>query len=120
MNGKQTGYFTEEDLDRMNLKSMANPLHEPWDGHHLMAFLVTAADYGIQQGMSPEESKDKVVEYYCTNTSEQIIKDLEVMSKTPQFHAVLELQRLMYADPEGVAEAFEAIRNGWEPGDPKP
>lgn len=112
------GFFTIEEMDRMNLKSMANPLHEPWNGLHLMAFLVTATDKGVQNGLSPDESKAKVVEYYCTNTSDQIVSDLEVMSKTPEFHSAMQIQKMMHQDPKGMAAAIEAIENGWRPGDP--
>ncbi|MDA7436670.1 hypothetical protein N8654_03180 [Synechococcus sp. AH-601-B19] len=115
---EQDGFFTIEDMDRMNLKTMANPLHEPWNGQHLMALLVTVADLGIQGGISPAEAKADVVSYYCTNTSEKIVSDLEVMSKTPEFQAAYQLQQMMHENPEAMARAFEAIKNGWRPGDP--
>ena len=119
MNGTQEGYFTEEQCDRMNLKTMANPLPVPWNGHHLLALLVHSSDLGVQlSGMSPEDSKQTVVDWYCKTPADDVVDVLETMSREPEFQALLQFQEMVHRDPEGVAKAIEAIENGWMPGDP--
>ena len=119
-NTNNHGYFTEEQMDRANLKTMANPLPVPWNGHHLLALLVYTADLGVTVGdLSPAESKHEVIDWYCTTPVEGVVKALEILSTEPGFQMILQFQELMHSDPEAVERALHAIRNGWRPGDPK-
>ena len=119
MNGTQEGYFTEEQCDRMNLKTMANPLTAPWNGHHLLSLLVYLSDLGVTMNdMTPDESKNDVVEWYCRTPADEVVDSLETMSREPAFQAILQFQELAHRDPEGLQRALDAIENGWKPGDP--
>ena len=110
-----TGYFTIEQMDRANLKTMANPLPDPWTGSHLLALLVVLSDIGIIKDLSPKESKQAVIEWYCTTRTPEIVEALELYSKWDEFKTVMEIQRLVHTNPEGLKEALDAIEQGWRP-----
>ena len=109
METKEKGYFTIEQIDRMNLKTMANQLSEPWTGQDLMAFLIVCSDRGMQLGLSAKEAKQSVVDFYCTTPAEQIMEDMEVMSQTPEFQSVLQIEKMIHEDHEGFMKAIEEI-----------
>ena len=117
-NGK--GYFSEEQVDRINLKTMANPI-DPYSGHDLLALLVTLCDEGVggDWELDPVEAKDKVTEWYCTNTSDVVVEMLDAFQDNEKYWAVKEFQKLIHAYPKQVAEAIDAVERGWRPGDPK-
>lgn len=119
MNATQEGYFSEEQVDRMNLKTMANQLPVPWNGMHLMALLVYLSDLGVQMnGMSPEDSKQHIVDWYCQSPADEVVDALETMSREPGFQSILQFQEFAHRDPEALQRALDAIENGWKPGDP--
>ena len=121
MNTEQhKGYFTEEQMDRANLKTMANPLPVPWHGGHLLALLVYTSDLGVQMThMTPAEAKQETIDWYCTTPTDKVVETLETMSKEPGFQTILQIQEFMHRDPEKFEEALRAIENGWRPGDPR-
>lgn len=115
-----TGFFTEEQVDRCNMKTLATPIPAPFDGHHVMALMVYSANLGmVRAGLSAEKSKQAAVDYYCSLTPEKFVEAIESIADEPAFIATLQIQEWMHHDPEAVARAVEAIENGWEPGDPK-
>lgn len=115
-----TGFFTEAQLDRANLKTMVNQLPPPWTGNHLLALLVVLSDKGTEYtDLPPKEAKQKVIDWYCTNRTEVIVEALENMVEDTEFQMVLEFQRMMHQEPELLRQAIEAVENGWRPGDRK-
>ena len=117
---QQKGYFSEEQLDRANLKTMANPLPVPWNGSHLLALLVYSADLGVQMThMTPEEAKQECIDWYCQAPVDKVVEALETMSKEPEFQTILQIQEYIHREPERFEEALDAIARGWRPGDPR-
>lgn len=113
---QQSGYFSEQQCDRMNLKTMANPLTAPWNGHHLLSLLVYTSDLAVATaGVSPDEAKQQVTEWYCTSTVEEVVEALESMSKEPTFQAILQFQEMVHRDPEALERALKAVEDGWRP-----
>ena len=115
---QEVGYFTETQLDRMNMKTMGNQLREPWDGDHLLSMLVVKSDYGIKSGLSPDEAKQAVVDRYCAATADEVMQELELMSEDENFIAHTTVVKYMHADPVGFQKALDAIDRGWRPGMP--
>ena len=115
-----TGFFTEEQLDRMNFKSLANPLPKPWNGHHLFALLTCVCDWAIKnEDMTPAECKQLVVDWYCGAPVSEVDESLSDWKGNEQFRLAYEFMVFMHDQPERVQEAIKAIENGWKPGDPK-
>ena len=108
---RDQGYFLEEHLDRMNLKTMANPI-EPYTGHELMALLVTLCDEGMRHDpeMEPTEARDKVVEWYCSSPADAVRSAFLIYQDNVKYHTVLEFQRLMHERPDAVAAAIKKIQ----------
>lgn len=107
----QAGYFTEEQMDRCNLKTMANPLPYPWDGHHLMALLVLQTDLSKKvSGLSHDVCKQETVDWYCTSTVETVLEALNEAVKVPQFHAICKIQEMMHSNPDEFLEFVEQVK----------
>lgn len=73
------GFFTEEQLDRMNIKTMANELPEPYNGNHLFALLMLMSaertselmEEGNEKSIAlSNRSKQDVVDWYCSTPAE--------------------------------------------------
>ena len=115
---QELGYFTEDQVDRMNCKTMANMLREPWNGQHLLTMLVILSDMGVERGLTPDEAKADVVEWYCGATVDEVTEQLEMMSHRDDFQKHYQVIQFMHADPVGFQKAMDAIQNGWTPGMP--
>lgn len=110
------GYFTEDQVDRMNYKTMANMLREPWNGQHLLTMLVILSDMGVEHGLAPDEAKADVVDWYCKSTVDEVTDQLEMMSRRDDFQKHYQVMEFMHADPVGFQKAMDAIDRGWRPG----
>ena len=111
----KNGFFTEAQLDRCNLKTLANELPYGYNGDMLLAGLVYSANKGISDyGLSSEEAKDKVVDWYCTTPVEPITEWLDGLQDIPDYIDHLRFISWMHEDPALVAEAIQAVQDGWE------
>ena len=115
---QELGYFSEEQVDRMNMKTLGNILREPWNGQHLLTMLVILSDMGVEHGLTPDEAKADVVEWYCGATADEVTDQLEMMSRRDDFQKHYQVMEFMHADPVGFQKMLEAIQKGWKPGMP--
>ena len=115
---QELGYFTPDQVTRMNLKTIGNQLREPWDGDHLLSLLVVKSDYGMKSGLSSDEAKQAVVDWYCAATVDEVMQELELMSEDDNFISHTTVMKFMHADPVGFQKAMDAIDRGWRPGMP--
>ena len=109
------GYFTIEQMDRANLKTMANPLPAPWNGSHLLSLLIVLSDMGVVRDMSSKDSKENVVEWYCTTKTDDVVEALRRFSHSDEFKAVMQIQEMAATRPNELRKAIEAIEAGWRP-----
>ena len=112
---QRMGYFTESQLDRMNIKTLANPLTYPWNGHDLLAMLVVITDMAIAEGCPDDEARQGTVDWYCRTPSEGIIEELEKVSRLEVFQQHRRIVEFMHDDPEAFMRMMEKIEQGWSP-----
>jgi hypothetical protein len=93
----QEGFFTDDQLDRMNFKGLANELPEGFDGHQLLALLVVKTKEGaLSQDFA--DARQSVVDWYCSTTAEAVadeITDYEENSHEYRLHR--EANELMHS-----------------------
>jgi hypothetical protein len=84
----QEGFFTDEQLDRMNFKTLTNELPEGFDGHQVLALLVTKTKERAEKAEFVE-ARQSVVDWYCMSKAEEVadeITDYEAHSKLYRLH----------------------------------
>ena len=111
-----TTFFTEDQMDRMNLKTMATPLPEGYTGSDLMSLLVTRSRQN--KGVSDLSIQD-TVDFYCRITTSEVQAEFDRLESTKDYKLNREIIELMHERPEELERALEAIEKGWRPGDPK-
>jgi hypothetical protein len=105
-----TGFFTEEQLDRINLKTMATPLPGNYTGQELMSLLVTRT----KENESELATQD-TTEWYCRAKPSEVQAAFNTYEKTTVFQKHFQILTLMHERPEEFQKAMEAIENGWRP-----
>ena len=112
-----TVFFTEQQLDRINLKTMATPLPGSYTGNDLMALLVTRAK--SKRPSLDEWVIQDTVEWYCRAKPYEVDTAFDKYKQTELFQGHLTIITMMHEQPEALERALEAIEKGWRPGDPK-
>lgn len=116
MNTEQSnGYFTIEQMDRANLKTMGNPLIAPWTGSHLLSLLIVLADKGVWRDLDTVERKEAVIDWYCRTPVDGVVEALEQYSDTEEFKTVMQIQKMAHERPVELKRALDAIAKGWRP-----
>ena len=120
MTTNANGFLSIEQLDRVNLKTMANGgLPEPFDEGDVFGALKCVAIWHQEEGpveLSSDEAVEKAVDWYCTATTEQVVDAFNRLQDSPIYQGSKQLISLMHQfGHEQVEEAFGAVRNGWTP-----
>ena len=84
----QEGFFTDDQLDRLNFKTMGNELPEGFDGNQLLALLVSKTKERAETAEFAE-ARQSVVDWYCRSTAEEVadeITDYETNNNVYRLH----------------------------------
>jgi hypothetical protein len=63
------------------------------------------------------ESKQAVIEWYCTTKTEDVVTEIERFHKSDEFQMCMQFQKIAHENPEGLRKAIEAVEAGWRPNE---
>ena len=106
MNGSP-GLFTEEQLFRINSKTLCTPLPKAYNSIELMALLGCVTSDNSDSEDAPQATTD----WYCTSTEAEVQKGFDKYESTEAFIARVHICRLMHQDPEKLERAIEHFIN---------
>ena len=109
-----TGFFTEAQMDRINLKTMATPLPGTYTGKELMALLVTRAKPQNKPNTTDLSVAD-TVEWYCRAKPHEVKAEFERLEPTTLYQQHFDILTVMHERPDDFRKAVEAVERGWRP-----
>lgn len=106
MNKTQEGFFTEAEMDRMNLKTMANQLPEGYNGCMLMAMLTTKHSEIYSERKDDLIARRQVIDWYCQATADQVAIEINRYMDNQEYKEKIELMKIMHSLPKDKLDAF--------------
>lgn len=108
MSTEQTGYLSEAQLDRVNLKTMAQGgLPEPYAEWDIFGALKATQQWYLDEGpeeLTSEEALEKAVDWYCTTPNNEVVRAFERLQDNHLFKTTRELVQLIHHHPEAYEE----------------
>ena len=116
MTTNANGFLSIEQLDRVNLKTLAQGgLPEPYGQGDLFG-LFKALQVGYEAGgLNSHEALDAAVSWYCIHTNEEVVAMLKSYEDNELFQATRYVVNAMHENPERFQQAIDAVNNGWTP-----
>ena len=123
--------LTEAQMDRVNLKTMANPLPPNYDSPDVWAVLLYTRDFymgKLQQSgealpphnLSEEEATERAVDWYCTTPVDGeygIAGRMDSYSEhSSEYRNYRELMKFMHKDPDHVEQVMRMITLAYQAG----
>lgn len=113
MNKTQDGFFTEAEMDRMNLKTMANGLPKGYDGVMLLSMLTTKHSEIYSERKDDLIARRQVIDWYCQATADQVALEIDKYKDNKEYKDKIELMKLMHSIPKDKFNALmEEIAKG--------
>lgn len=72
------GFFSEEEMDRLNIKTLLDPLPEGVEQEDVLAVLVHQSISVGSQLLSLADAKTKVIDWYCSSSIEKLIPQIQL------------------------------------------
>ena len=104
---QKDGFFSIEQIDRMNLKTLSNELPQGYDGQQLMALLTTKVyDKTRLEELSHAEATQAVVDWYCATTAEDVARAINVYGGCTEYQSRLQVLNFLHTAPADEVEKF--------------
>lgn len=104
MTTASTGFMTEAQLDRVNLKTLAQGgLPAPYGEGDIFGALRVTQQWYLDEGpeeLTSDEAVEKAVDWYCTNDNEAIVHAFERFRGNQVFENTRLLINLIHQHPE--------------------
>jgi len=105
---QEDGFFSAEQIDRMNLKTLANELPEGYDGQQLMALLSTKVCEKTRLMNTPfNEARQAVVDWYCATPANDVARAINIYGGCTEYQCRLEVMNFLHSASEEELQDFE-------------
>ena len=105
MSTTDLGFFSESELDRINLKTIGNQLPEPYQGSDLFALLMTKVYESDRDSLV---AKRQAIDWYCRTPVEEVVKELEAYADNEDYQGCLRVLKFVHTASK---EELEQLTN---------
>ncbi len=112
MTTSSSGFLTEAQLDRVNLKTMAQGgLPAPYTEGDIFGALKVTQEWHLTEGpveVTKEEALQLAVDWYCTNDNNTVVEAFERLKDNNLYKVTHELVTLINENPKAWAAFLES------------